>query len=144
MLMYPMADVPVVQLSIQHSLDPVHHMQMGEAISPLRKEGVLLIGSGGAVHPLGDPYASLGNGARTEDWAVEFDDWLAVVITNGDRESLLQFRARAPYARRAHPRPDHYMPLLAAFGAAGAGSRGTVIHRSWQWGDLSMAAYEFR
>jgi 4,5-DOPA dioxygenase extradiol len=144
MLMYPKAEVPVIQLSIQHSLDPRHHMQLGEAISPLRNEGVLVIGSGNAVHPLGDPYASLGEGAPTEGWAVEFDDWLAGAVTSGDQESLLQYRARAPHARRAHPRPDHYMPLLAAFGAAGPGAQGTVIHRSWQWGDLSMAAYEFR
>jgi 4,5-DOPA dioxygenase extradiol len=105
MLMYPMADVPVVQLSIQQSLDPVHHVQMGEAISPLRKEGILLIGSGGAIHPLGDPYASLGNGARTEDWAVEFDDWLAPAsLRMGTGRACSSSGRVAPYARRAHTR----------------------------------------
>jgi len=143
MLMFPNADVPVVQLSIQQHLDPAQHVALGAALSSLRDEGVLVVGSGGAVHPLGYAAASLGEGAATDDWAREFGSWLTDAVTRGDRASLLDYRKRAPYAERAHPYPDHFMPLLVAFGAAGDGARGTVLHHSWDWGDLMMDAYEF-
>ena len=142
-LMYPHADVPVVQLSIQRNLDPSHHMALGEALTGLREEGVLILCSGGAVHPLGDPTASLGPGAVTEGWAMEFNDWLTAAVTSGDWESLVNYRLIAPYAERAHPYPDHYMPLLTALGAAGAGARGAVLHHSWDLGDLGMDAFAF-
>ena len=144
MLMYPNADVPVVQLSIQQHLDPTQHTALGAAISSLRNQGVLVVGSGSAVHPLGYASASLGEGAATDDWAREFGSWLTDAVTRGDRVSLLDYRMRAPYAERAHPYPDHFMPLLVAFGAAGDGARGAVLHHSWNWGDLMMDAYEFK
>jgi 4,5-DOPA dioxygenase extradiol len=143
MLMFPDADVPVVQLSIQRHLDPAQHMALGESIAPLRHDGVLVLGSGGAVHPLGYAGASLGAGARTDEWAIAFDDWLTQAVRKGDRTTLIEYRSRAPYPERAQPYPDHFMPLLVAFAAAGAGARGTVIHHSWQWGDLGMGAYMF-
>jgi 4,5-DOPA dioxygenase extradiol len=143
MVMFPDADVPIVQLSIQHHLDPAQHYSLGKAIATLRREGILVIGSGGAVHPLG--YIQLrGPDAPTDKWAKDFDDWLTSAVEHGDRDSLTDYRAVAPYPERAHPRPDHYMPLLAAFGAAGQGAKGKIIHHSWYWGDLGMAAYEFR
>jgi hypothetical protein len=143
MLMFPDADVPVVQLSIQRHLDPAQHMALGAALSPLRDDGVLILGSGGAVHPLGYAAASLGEGAATDDWAHEFGGWLTDAVTRGDRVSLIKYRERGPYAERAHPYPDHFMPLLVALGAAGDEARGTVLHHSWYWGDLAMDAYEF-
>ncbi|MGD0534767.1 MAG: class III extradiol ring-cleavage dioxygenase [Methanoregula sp.] len=144
MLMYPDARVPVVQLSIQGHLDPERHLALGEAIAPLRKEGVLILGSGGAVHPLGDPTVALGPGAPTGDWAVAFNDWLTRVLMSGDTESLAAYRSLAPAAEHAQPYPDHFMPLLVAHGASGRGSRGTVLHQSWYWGNLGMGAWEFR
>jgi 4,5-DOPA dioxygenase extradiol len=117
MLMFPNADVPVVQLSIQQHLDPAQRVALGRALSALCDEGVLVIGSGGAVHPLGYAAASLGEGAAADDWAREFGSWLTEAVTRGDRVSLLDYRQRAPYAERAHPYPDHFMPLLVAFGA---------------------------
>jgi len=143
-LMFPSADIPVVQLSIQRSLDPAFHVTLGAALESIRDEGVLILGSGGAVHPLGDPTASLGVGAATEPWAVGFNDWLTDAVTRGDRDRLIGYRVQAPHAERAHPYPDHYMPLLVALGAAGAGARGTVIHHSWDLGDLGMDAFAFR
>ena len=142
-LMFPKAEVPIVQLSIQQSLNPAYHVALGEAIRDVREKGVLVLGSGGAVHPLGTPHASLGPGAPTDDWAREFNAWLTNAVTRGDIESLVNYRTIAPYARQAHPYPDHYMPLLTAFGAAGPGARGTVIHQSWDLGDLGMGAFEF-
>jgi 4,5-DOPA dioxygenase extradiol len=144
MLMYPEAGIPVVQLSIQGHLDPARHVALGAAIAPLRHEGILIIGSGGAVHPLGDPGVSLGVGLPTDAWAVEFNDWLNHAVTTGDRESLIRYREFAPAAVHAHPYPDHFMPLLTALGAAGPGASGSILHQSWYWGNLGMGAYEFR
>ena len=143
-LMFPEADVPVVQLSIQRNLDPAFHMNIGEAIRGVRETGVLVLGSGGAVHPLGNPKASLGPGAPTDEWAKEFNAWLTTAVTQGDRDGLVDYRKVAPYADQAHPYPDHYMPLLVSFGAAGQGARGRVLHQSWDLGDLGMGAFEFR
>jgi 4,5-DOPA dioxygenase extradiol len=140
-LMFPDADVPVVQLSIQKHLDPSRHHDLGLAIEELSSENVLIIGSGGAVHPLG--YAPLGPGASTDTWAVEFDDWLTRSVQHGDEDALKNYRKIAPYPERAHPYPDHFMPLLTALGAAGKGASGEMIHHSWYWGDLGMAAYRF-
>jgi 4,5-DOPA dioxygenase extradiol len=144
MLMYPEARIRVVQLSIQGHLDPARHLALGEAIAPLRQEGVLVIGSGGAVHPLGDPTVALGEGLPTDAWAIAFNTWLNHAVTTGDRESLVRYRELAPSAVHAQPYPDHFMPLLTALGAVGANAKGTIIHQSWYWGNLGMGAYEFR
>ena len=142
MVMFPEVDVPVVQLSIQHDLDPVKHYALGQAIATLRQEDILVMGSGGAVHPLG--YVQLeGEDAPTAKWAAQFNEWLTAAIVRGDPDALIRYRAVAPYPERAHPRPDHYMPILTALGAAGPHARGRVIHHSWYWGNLGMDAYEF-
>ncbi|HEY5526048.1 MAG TPA: class III extradiol ring-cleavage dioxygenase [Candidatus Anoxymicrobiaceae bacterium] len=141
MLMFPDADVPAFQLSIQGHLDPARHLALGQAIAPLRREGVLVMGSGGAVHPLG--YAVLGPGEKTDGWAEDFYAWLRDAVERGDTSSLIDYKRLAPFPQRAHPYPDHYMPILTAMGAAGSGAKGEVIHQSWQWGDLGMAAFEF-
>jgi 4,5-DOPA dioxygenase extradiol len=141
MLMFPKVDMPVFQLSIQQDLDPKKHHDLGYAIESLRHEGILVLGSGGSVHPLG--YAPLRPGAKTDDWALDFDEWLTKTVQNGDTKELIDYRKRSPYPERAHPYPDHFMPLLVSMGAAGDGARGTLIHHSWYWGDLGMGAYEF-
>jgi 4,5-DOPA dioxygenase extradiol len=143
-LMFPGAGVPVVQLSIQSHLDPARHLALGEAFAPLRHEGVLIIGSGGAVHPLGDPTFALGEGLPTDRRAVAFNDWLNRAVTSGDKNSLMHYRELAPSAVHSQPYPDHFMPLLTALGAAGPGATGSVLHQSWYWGNLGMGAYEFR
>jgi 4,5-DOPA dioxygenase extradiol len=99
------------------------------------------MGSGGAVHPLG--YAVLGPGEKTDGWAEDFYAWLRDAVERGDTSSLIDYKRLAPFPQRAHPYPDHYMPILTAMGAAGSGAKGEVIHQSWQWGDLGMAAFEF-
>jgi 4,5-DOPA dioxygenase extradiol len=144
MLMVPAATIPVVQLSIQGHLDPARHLALGEAIAPLRNEGVLILGSGGAVHPLGDPTLALGDHLPTDRRAIAFNEWLNRAVASGDTRSLVRYRELAPSAVLAQPYPDHLMPLLAALGAAGPGAKGTVIHQSWYWGNLGMGAYEFR
>jgi 4,5-DOPA dioxygenase extradiol len=142
MLMFPHANVPVVQLSIQNHLDPIQHLKVGRAIEELRNNKILIIGSGGAVHPLG--YSGFRFGSKTDQWALEFDDWLTDAVIHGDERLLINYRNFAPYPERAHPYPDHYMPLITAYGAAGNGAKGKVIHHSWYAGDLGMAAYQFQ
>jgi 4,5-DOPA dioxygenase extradiol len=141
MLMYPEEDIPIFQLSIQEHMDPEKHHAVGRYLESLSYHGVLILGSGGAVHPLG--YATLRPGAKTDQWALDFDEWLTESIKNGDDNAIKGYRQNAPYPERAHPFSDHFMPLLTCMGAAGKGSKGDMIHKSWLWGDLGMGAYEF-
>jgi len=141
MLMRPEADVPVAQLSIQPALGAEHHLRLGAALAPLAAEGVLVLGSGSAVHNLGA--LAWNRQDAPESWAVEFDAWLADAVARGDRAALADYRRRAPHAVQAHPRDEHLLPLLVAFGAGGAGVKGRRLHGSFTHGNLSMAAYEF-
>jgi len=140
-LMYPAADIPVAQISIQPHLGAAHHIALGRALAPLRREDVLIIGSGGAVHNLRT--IRYGSHDAIPDWARHFDDWLAVHLETGDDAALGDYRRLAPNAAQAHPRDEHLMPVFVAYGAGGAGARGTRIHSSFSHGSLSMAAYSF-
>ncbi len=141
-LMYPDADIPVAQLSIQTERGPAHHIALGRALAPLRNQDVLLFCSGGATHNL---YAlERGRHDDPPPWAVAFDDWLAATLEAGDEASLIQYRAKAPYAREAHPRDEHLLPALVAFGAGGPNAKGQRLHRSFAHGSLSMAAFTFQ
>ncbi len=141
LLAYPGAEVPVAQLSIQPALGPSHHIALGRALAPLRGEGVLVLGSGGATHNLSE--LAWGRHDDPPAWARAFDDWLAGAVSAGDAAALADYRAQAPNATRAHPRDEHFLPLLVAFGAAGDGGRGTRFHTSFVHGGLSMAAFRF-
>ncbi len=141
-LMYPQAQIPIVQLSIQHQLQAREHYDLGRALTPLREKGILIIGSGGAVHPLGY-FTPRFDGSPPEGWAIEFEEWLTEKVEKGDHRSLIDYRKQAPYPERAHPRPDHLMPLLVVAGGAGPEAPGEKIHGSWTWGDLGMGAYLF-
>jgi 4,5-DOPA dioxygenase extradiol len=146
LLGWPQADIPMFQLSVQPHLSPAHHIALGRKLAPLREEGVLILGSGSATHNLrrlvrGGPAAK--PDLRPEPWATEFDDWLAETLEKGDEAALVDYRARAPYAREAHPTDEHFLPIHVAFGAAGAGARGRALHRSFTLGNLSMASYAF-
>ena len=137
--MYANADLPVTQLAIQPRSDAAWHHRLGEALAPLRREGVLVLASGGAVHNL---RAVDWRGGTTPGWAREFDDWLAAALAAGDSETLIDWERSAPHARQAHPTEDHFLPLFVALGAAGQGARGTRIHAGFTLGSLSMAAFE--
>jgi 4,5-DOPA dioxygenase extradiol len=140
-LIYPEADVPVTQLSVQPTLGTEHHFRMGRALAPLRGEGVLILATGSATHNL----SRIGRGGAPPEWAREFDEWLFRRISEGALEELLDYRRLAPHAAVAHPTDEHLLPLFVAMGA-GAGespARGFSLHRGWTWGSLSMAAYGF-
>jgi len=138
--LYPDADVPVLQLSVQPRRDAAWHDALGGALAPLREEGVLILASGGAVHNLG---ALLWHGGNTPHWAERFDDWLASALAEGRKAELLDWKKRAPDARMAQPTDEHFLPLFVALGAAGEGARGTRIHDGFTLGSLSMAAFRF-
>jgi 4,5-DOPA dioxygenase extradiol len=144
-LMYPDADVPVAQLALQHHLGPAHHLAMGRALAPLRDEGVLILGAGNLTHNLGDAFRRMREGpnASTDAWAREFDRWVADAAIAGKVEDLVQYRTLAPHARMAHPRDEHYLPLLVAAGAGGEGARGRRLNDEFLLGNLSQAAYAF-
>jgi 4,5-DOPA dioxygenase extradiol len=143
MLMYPDADIPVTQLSIQPHRDPDYHVRLGQAIESLRSEGVLILASGTATHNLWE----LG-GYRDEDpppaWVADFADWLAQKVIAGDRSALIDYQRQAPYAKRNHPTPEHLLPLFVAIGAGGEGAKVNQLHSSYTYGILNMSAFSFQ
>lgn len=115
-VVFPAADIPVVQLSLQHGLDPETHLAMGRALTPLRDEGVLIVGSGQSYHNL---RGFMAGGGRTDREAEAFDDWLReAMLAGADRHRALTEWAKAPGARAAQPREDHLLPLMVVAGAA--------------------------
>jgi 4,5-DOPA dioxygenase extradiol len=142
MLMYPRADIPVIQLSLAAELDARRHFDIGRALAPLAGAGVLLLATGTAVHNLRQWRADR---EATPAWARAFDDWLAAAIANGDRAALLDWREAAPESAMAHPSAEHFIPLFVAAGAGGFGpdKPGRALHRGFEYGSLSMASFAF-
>lgn len=138
-LMYPAADIPVVQLSVQPQLAPEHHMQIGRLLRRLRKQDVLILGSGGATHNLRE-FGKYGIDAPPVDEAAAFDQWLEDRITRGDEQEVLRYAKSGPYAQWNHPSAEHFLPLFAPLGAS-AGDAGVRLHQSFTYGVLSMSAY---
>lgn len=136
MLMYPEADIPVLQLSIQSRRGAAHHIALGRALRPFRDRG-LILGSGGFVHNLS---ALEWHGGIEPEWSRRFSDWMHAAIMERRDEDLADYRRRAPDALRAHPTEDHLMPLFVAYGAGGTPER---LHSSVTYGSLRMDAYEF-
>jgi 4,5-DOPA dioxygenase extradiol len=137
-LMYPQADVPVVQLSLQTERGPHHHRDVGRALQPLREEGVLILGSGGATHNLRE-FRGQAIDTAPPAYVRGFDEWLADAVGHGRVDELLDYE-RAPNARRNHPTAEHFLPLLVAMGAA-HDARGRQLQHAFSYGVLSMAAY---
>lgn len=142
-LIYPAADIPVVQISLQHGLGPAHHFEIGRALAELRRENVLLVGSGSFTHDL----ARLTPGALDETAPADvtaFADWMDHALAQGRSCDLLTYRNCAPYAAKNHPSEEHLMPLFVALGAAGAKPRVELLHQSTSYSVLRMDAYAFR
>jgi aromatic ring-opening dioxygenase catalytic subunit (LigB family) len=121
-LIYPDADVPVVQMSLNRDLAAATHLDIGRALAPLRDEGVLIVGSGMSYHNLRELFSS---DPRAMQAAEDFDRWLDQAVTEPDaevRERRLAAWHEAPGARASHPRPEHLIPLMVAAGAAGRDS----------------------
>jgi len=142
MLMYPDADVPVTQLTVQTALGPVHHVKLGEALRGLREEGVLILGSGGATHNLRE-FGRHPDGAAPPQWVTDFQEWLAQTIESGQSDELVRYRSVAPDAVRNHPTEEHFLPLFVPAGAGSPGVAGKRIHHSHTFGVFAMDAYRF-
>lgn len=138
-LMYPAADIPVVQVSLPSLLGPAFQERVGRALAPLRKEGVLLIGSGSITHNLGElDWRARDNGAAP--WALAFRDWMVEKLTANDSAALLDYRRQAPFAVRNHPSDEHLLPL---YFARAAGERFGIEHQGFTLGALGMDIYRF-
>lgn len=144
-LIFPKADIPVAQLSIQPARDPAHHLALGRAIASLRNENILVIGTGAMTHNLMELFAGglPRIDAPPEHWVAAFTDWIAERAAAGETGDLLRTLELAPSGGRAHPSDDHFLPFFVALGAAGEGARGTRIHASIEYGALAMDAYRF-
>lgn len=138
--LYPDADVPVVQLSIQPDLGARHHLALGQALTSLRQEGVLIIASGHMTHNLGDYFRWQGREGIAE-YAQGFRDWVDAHLHASNWGALLDWQEQAPGALRAHPTPEHFLPLFVALGAAGANAPVSTIYQGFDGGALAMDAY---
>ena len=118
MLAFAQADIPVVELSLQNTLDPALHLAIGAALAPLRADNVLIVGTGMSYHNLGH---FMNGSPVTDQPAKAFDTWLSATISAPAPERNLRLTqwAQAPGARLCHPREEHLLPLMGAAGAAG-------------------------
>lgn len=141
LLIYPQADIPIVQLSLQRDLDPAIHLAIGRALAPLREEGVLIVGSGMSFHNL---RSFLGDDRGSDEASRTFDDWLTQAVTEPDasrRADALADWERAPFARLCHPREEHLIPLMVAAGAAGD-DQGRRTYNGRVWGK-TLSGFQF-
>lgn len=136
--MYPSADVPVFQMSMDFEKSGAWHVDAGRAIGELRRDGVLILASGNVVHNLGATMRGVEDSERGRaKWADDFDQTVKAAINEGDRRFLSRVSA-VPGIEMAQPFPDHYLPLLYALGAAGEDERASHVHEGFQSGTLSM------
>jgi aromatic ring-opening dioxygenase catalytic subunit (LigB family) len=138
--MYPQADMPIYQVALNANLDPSAHFALGRALAPLRDEGVLIVGSGLSYHNL----RNFGPQAKVPSKA--FDHWLQdtlLTCTPAEREARLTGWTTAPYAREAHPREEHLIPLMVALGAAPNESATCVYHEEGIRGGVVASSFRF-
>lgn len=139
--LYPSADVPVIQMSLDYYREPQYHYDLMKELSPLRKKGVLIIGSGNMVHNLGmvawdkfeaDNYAF--------DWAQEASDKMKMYILSGDHKQLINFRSHGRAFELAIPTPEHYLPLLYALALKEEDEEVTLFNDKAVAGSLTMTS----
>lgn len=148
MHLLPDADVPVVQLALPARYSPQELYAMGQALSGLRDQGILIIGSGSMTHNLREFFVGRPElDAPAAPYAVEFARWVESTLMAQDRARLFDYRAQAPHAVRAHPTDEHYVTLYFAAGAAGWGQPGAeapqYLSREVMYGSLAMDAIAF-
>ncbi|WP_341705209.1 class III extradiol ring-cleavage dioxygenase [Ferrovibrio sp.] len=140
-LIYPDADIPVLQLSIQSRRDPAHHLALGRALRGLRDDGVLVFATGSLTHNL--RLLDWADSGAVFPWAQDFADWMQEKLAARDDAALLDYRAQAPHAVQAHPTDEHLLPLYVALGAATPDAPAERLHTSFALGGLSMDCYLF-
>lgn len=137
MHLLPGAQLPVFQVSMPHSLSTAQALRMGQALAPLRAQGVAILASGSMTHNL---YEFNPRATQTEPYVQEFTSWVRAAVLAQTTDSLVNYRSLAPHAQRAHPSEEHFLPLLVAHGARGVDSPQT-IDDSVNYGMLSMESY---
>jgi 4,5-DOPA dioxygenase extradiol len=134
---FPEADIPVLQLSIDETRPPAFHYEVGKRLVPLRDEGVLVIGSGNIVHNL-HTYAWGRHEVKPFDWAVRFEKLARELLLKGDDAPLVAYESLGRDAILAAPTPDHYLPLLYVIGLRRAGEQVTFPVEGFDGGSISM------
>jgi len=138
-LMYPHADIPIVQVSLPTRGGPALQTRVGHALASLREHGVLLIGSGSITHNLRELDWHAGP-ESVEPWAKSFRDWMIEKLAADDEVALHDYRQQAPNAVRNHPSDEHLLPL---YFARGAGGEFSISHQGFTMGALGMDIYRF-
>jgi 4,5-DOPA dioxygenase extradiol len=137
--MFPEADIPVIQLSVDRRLAVRHHYELGRSLAELRDDGVLILGSGNAVHNLRDAVHRMQAGSsETPPWARRFDDAVESAVTQRDTSRLLSLWPDSDDGAMAHPTPDHWLPLIHAYGASDDRDRARFPVLGFDWGSISM------
>jgi 4,5-DOPA dioxygenase extradiol len=146
-LIYPDAEIPVVQVSVDPNRDAAWHYALGKALAPLREEGILLIGSGHITHNLRALFPVMRGTAQPDATSINqvnsFVGWFADRFAEGDREAILNWREEAPFVAENHPTDEHLMPIFFAYGAAGDTPRIERAHASRQYGFFAWDSYLF-
>ena len=132
--MFPLADIPVVQLSIDYSKPPAYHFELAKQLGKLSEKGVLVMGSGNIVHNL----RQLRFDGKSLDWADEFDAQIARWIETGDDQSIVDFQHLGSLAQIAHPSYDHFLPLLYVLGMKSEPDNMEFFNTGFQMGSISM------
>jgi 4,5-DOPA dioxygenase extradiol len=140
--LFPAADIPVLQLSVQPDHCARHHYALGAALASLSGENVLIIASGHMTHNLMD-YMRPGGGERPSADSLAFRDWVHAQLMRCDGEPLLDWLHAGPGAKSAHPTPEHFLPLFVALGAAGAGHTTQWLGGGWVSDVLAADNYLF-
>lgn len=137
-VMYPGADIPVLEISVQPARDAAWHYRVGEALAPLKDDNVLIVGSGNLTHNLNEAFR--GHHPQTPEWVEAFAEWVAAKVEDDDIQSLLNWQRAAPHANRNHPTPEHFLPFFVALGAA-RNSPPRRLNKQLALGVLAMDAY---
>jgi 4,5-DOPA dioxygenase extradiol len=135
--MFPQADIPVIQLSMDYRRPPAEHLALGQQLRALRERGVLIVGSGNIVHNLRAMQRDAHND-QAYDWTIEFDRITAEHIAQGRLDALADFQNLGQVAQLAHPTYEHYLPLLYAAGAVQAGDAPQFFNAKFQGASISM------
>ena len=139
--MYPEADIPVYQLSIDAGADMLTHYQIGREISSLRNQGVMILGSGNVVHNLSVLDWNMTGGY---DWAEDFDKYIQESILSGDYHRIVSPDSTGKAMQNSVTSPDHFYPLLYVLGAVKENDSVSVFNESCVFGSLSMTGYLFQ
>jgi 4,5-DOPA dioxygenase extradiol len=141
--LFPSADIPVFQMSIDWGKSMDYHFQLAQKLQKLREKGVLIIGSGNIVHNLELSMPKLWENDQTPyDWAVEFDEWAKQKMNSGNFESLIQYENAGVAAKMAVPSPDHYIPMLYTIGAGKSSETLNSFYESVEYGGISMRCFQ--